>query len=1176
MRLRLALTVLVLALVATIAWVYGDQIWGGSEQPPQEEVAAGAESGAKSRNAKAKAKAKAKAEAGERAPLTPGAGAPGKTTEPPHTSVRGSFTSPGGVWPGGGRVALVAAPEMPEGGTMGMLGRGMEKTRAREFEALLGPGKAAQAADLGVEGGFLLHDPPEGSFLVEIQHPHLINGRKVEVQVERGRHVDLGTLPTRLAGSLLVLVADPEGRPVAKAHVELHRQMDIGNFMKPGAAMDVLGMMRSMMPRSAKTDSRGACTFASLDPETSWTLAVSSHELVDDHRTVAVLAGGRRVVCVELSTGAELRLSVVDPDGKPRPRVAGKVTFPGLEKPATVIGFGVRAGGDAVTRQWLTDEQGERVLRGLAPGRCVVEVAEVGFLRQRQELVLAKDKQSEVRLQLDPGATVRGQVTDEDGKPVPGARVKHTKSEGFAILGMGFSDILDQVQTMEVERRGLKVDQEGRFVLGGMQPNEKVQVMAAAPGFDGQKSRPVEAGATGVVIQLRRRAELAGVVRAAESGDVVKDFTVKVQKRSFMVLDMALVGEDFHSEDGRFLLKDVPRGRYQVVVSAAGRAHSSQNVDFGAGGKVDMGEVRLELPAAVAGVVVDAEGAPVAGAAVRAGKGGQMDSIVVAQVMGQKVVKTDGEGRFRLEGLSGAKVRLLVDKDGFAPLRSKPVRVQKGTTTDGVQLVLTQGGSILGRLRNTAGEPMVGWIAQATHASGLGVQMTRTDAEGRFRLENLAPGTHKVDCMPGDYMSRFEDGPSHEDMAEGNFNLGKMMSSILRYVVSERVVVRAGEEAKVEMAFQEPEDDKAAERDLVHVKGQVRVGGRDLREGIVFLFEAGATVQSHLAHVARGVFELRGVRPGHYRLQVQASVFSGPLGQAKSVRIPKGAAHEIRLDLPGGRLAGQVVDESGRPAGGVVLTLRSATDPTLRGDRMDLGEGTQLADAEGRFRFEGLGPNTYHLLAKEVRAVMGGGGQSGRLDSIVLQESEQRDGLRLEIRKGGTLVVKVTDAVGPRANALVTLLTADGKPMDLFHRALTEPDGTVALAGIPAGSYRVSVDAPKTAASISDLVEVASGAERQVAMELEPGVPAFLALGKTLKDYAGEVIRYSVWRSDGSLVRSGRLVVPADLEALARSAGARLSVGSFLPGRYRLRIESAKLGTVEVERQVPPKGSAIW
>ena len=135
----------------------------------------------------------------------------------------------------------------------------------------------------------------------------------------------------------------------------------------------------------------------------------------------------------------------------------------------------------------------------------------------------------------------------------------------------------------------------------------------------------------------------------------------------------------------------------------------------------------------------------------------------------------------------------------------------------------------------------------------------------------------------------------------------------------------------------------------------------------------------------------------------------------------------------------------------------------------------------------------------------------------------------------------------------------------------------MALTGIPAGSYRVNVDAPKTAARISDLVEVASAAERQVTVQLLDGIPAFLEVGKTLqKDYAGEVIRYLIWRGDGSLVRSGRLNVPQDLEAFARSMGGRLSLGSFLPGRYRLRIESSKLGVLEVEREVPKKGAAIW
>ncbi|MHC5070716.1 MAG: MSCRAMM family protein, partial [Planctomycetota bacterium] len=1158
MRLRFALAVLVLALLATVAWVYGDRIWGSRGTVPP---AAGAGdstglAGTKSEpGADDRTKGMATTEgAAERTEIT-------GDTEAAHTSLRGIFVSPTGVWPGGGQVGLFKAPKLPEGGAMGMFSAGMQMARlkrrgsekeggkdskrsaaarrkAEELESLVRRGKPVQTVELDAHGGFVLHNPPAGRFLVRIQHPHLIDAKKVEVELHLGRHIDLGVLPTRLAGSLLVLVSDAEGQPVSGAHLELHQQMDMSDFMKPGAAIDILGMIQKLVPRSGKTDARGAHVFAGLGDDVPWTLSVSSERLVDQHRPVAVLPGRENLVRVELHGGARMDVRVLDPDGKPRRRARLKVTFPDLRKPNPVAGVGFNQDRQVVSKTYHTGTDGRQSMYGLPAGRCQVEVLVAGFLQEKQEVVFGedpgKDQKAELVFRLDPGATITGQVIDENGDPVPDARVKYVKPQGLGILGLGFSDVLDQVQIIEVERRGLRVDKEGRFTLGGMQPNEAVQLLAAAPGCDANKSRRLHAGATGVVIKLLRRAELVGVVRTAEAGKPVTDFSVDIQKRSFMVLDVSYVSEEFDNvEDGSFLVEDVPRGRYKVVVKAKGRASWAKTVNFSRGGKVDIGEIRLEQPAAVEGVVVDPLGAPVPEASVRAGKGGQLDSLMVAQVLGQTVVKTDALGRFRVENLSGRQVRLLVDKQGFAPLRGKPVPVRKGETTKGVVLELTAGGSIKGRLVDAAGKPIEGWIAQATHTSGLGVQVSRTGANGVFRIANLAPGTHKVDCMPSDYMKRAGDAGTNEDLARGEVNLGKLMTTVMKWVVSDRVVVRAGEESELSLVFQEPEAE-AGTKDLVTVSGHVRIGGRDLEEGIVFLLEAGATVQSHLGHVRKGTFKLRGVRPGNYRLRVQASVFSGTLGRPQEVKIPRKPTHTLTLDLPAGRLAGRVVyAEDGKPAGGVVLSLGSATDRSVHGDRLELGEGTQLADSEGCFKFEGLPAGTYHILAKEMRLLASGSrSRSGRLDGLRLRDSEQRDGLVLQVDKGGTILVRVTDTAGTRANALVRLLAADGKPMDLFHRALTEPDGTVTLSGVPAGSYRVGVNAPRAAAKVSDVIEIQSGVEREVVVRLPVGIQAFLELGKKLdEDHAGETLRYSVWRADGVLVRSGRLTIPHNLNA---------------------------------------------
>ena len=202
MKLRLILALLVTALLVTMAWVYADQIWG-TTAAERTDIATGTGTGGQ-REEPGKQTGPEATTSPERQRLTtqPLTTQPKDTGEPAHTSLRGAFVSPT-RWLGGGRVVLLQAPQLPEGGAMGMYGLGMEKRRAgqrgkkyskgtrkrmAQLQGLMSPGKPLVTLDLDQNGAFVLHNPPAGLFLVEIRHPHLVNAAKVEVQVRRGQH----------------------------------------------------------------------------------------------------------------------------------------------------------------------------------------------------------------------------------------------------------------------------------------------------------------------------------------------------------------------------------------------------------------------------------------------------------------------------------------------------------------------------------------------------------------------------------------------------------------------------------------------------------------------------------------------------------------------------------------------------------------------------------------------------------------------------------------------------------------------------------------------------------------------------------------------------------------------------------------------------------------------------
>jgi hypothetical protein len=389
------------------------------------------------------------------------------------------------------------------------------------------------------------------------------------------------------------------------------------------------------------------------------------------------------------------------------------------------------------------------------------------------------------------------------------------------------------------------------------------------------------------------------------------------------------------------------------------------------------------------------------------------------------------------------------------------------------------------------------------------------------------------------------------------------MSAALKWSVRDKVVIREGEEAELELVF---EHEAGEEAGLTRVRGRVRVGGRPLDEGMVSLLRGGAQTPAHVASIRDGAFEIARVQPGAYRARVQTGLLAAALGATREVKVPEAETCEVELDLPGGSIAGRVVQDDGKPMAGVVLTLIGAERDGVA-QRANLGEGTAFTGAGGEFRFEGLAPGTYDVFAREL--LFGEASQrTGRLADVDLGDGEQRTGLVLHLRAGGELRVRVRDASSPRSNALVTLLRADGAPIDFFHRALTDADGVASFGDLPEGRYRAAVDAPHAAPAVTAPLDVRAGATREIEVALRGGCEVVARLEGELPAHATAlVVSYSVWQSDGALLRADRVVVPPGI-----TSGAELRLGVFAPGRYRIRLAS-NAGALEREEEVPDQPS---
>lgn len=197
---------------------------------------------------------------------------------------------------------------------------------------------------------------------------------------------------------------------------------------------------------------------------------------------------------------------------------------------------------------------------------------------------------------------------------------------------------------------------------------------------------------------------------------------------------------------GQFEFTDLATGSYRIAVAAEGVApHTHQRFDLFAPQIVDLGAVRLERPAAIAGHVLVAEGRP---------RGGIM--VCLGDPYDDVFQVTDNAGRFRFENLASGSHRLHVgDKVAIYANETKahqvitrageesavvidlretpPVPPAPPSPTGRLDVRVTLDGRLGSGLPITAASIGDSWIQPGS---------VRTDGKGAARFEALPEGPH--------------------------------------------------------------------------------------------------------------------------------------------------------------------------------------------------------------------------------------------------------------------------------------------------------------------------------------------------------------------------------------------------------------------------------------------------
>ena len=358
------------------------------------------------------------------------------------------------------------------------------------------------------------------------------------------------------------------------------------------------------------------------------------------------------------------------------------------------------------------------------------------------------------------GSTVRGRVTDTGGNAVPGAQLILSQSRFAAVLEEGSRSGDDYRAT---------TDDLGNFEIPNVAPRPNYTLSVAADGYGSIQVTPlnvVEDEDTVQEITLEIAAMLGGSVTSA-TGEPIENASVEAWAidRTKRSTHTKVKTNDL----GEFLFDDIPTGQFQLIVRHP--AHAANATTRASSGDMAVA-ITLEPLPTISGRVVDAStGAPVSTFEVQLRQEIQGSTTGQTQAFTNSKIKVDDpDGRFELTAPKAGTYIVEAIAPGFADTYSDPFETVMNQDTSGVEVRMTRGGVLVGRVVSASGEPIQGAVIE-THdktwssdpfgqmlaQSGIGdatETSARTGADGTFRLESLKPADYQLRIRHRDHASK--------------------------------------------------------------------------------------------------------------------------------------------------------------------------------------------------------------------------------------------------------------------------------------------------------------------------------------------------------------------------------------------------------------------------------------
>lgn len=495
---------------------------------------------------------------------------------------------------------------------------------------------------------------------------------------------------------------------------------------------------------------------------------------------------------------------------------------------------------------------------------------------------------------------------------------------------------------------------------------------------------------------------LTGTVTDA-SGGAIAGARIDAAQLDFNATARRAVAAAFSNADGKYKLAI---GSGQIVVAASHPEYTPQTryVDVGDGGAT--ANFSLVPGGVIEGIVRDVQTKqPVPGAEVRARNDSSALDLVSAT---EHVVKADEGGKFRFAGLRPGAYELFAKKE--ARRTRVPTGIGLGVAEQQTDVVVFVAGTaaIRGKVIDDTGATVAHATVTAFADGEAGKAIS--DEKGAFVLEGLPPNRWALR------------GTSDLHIADG-----QAIAELKKVDVNDVVV--------------------HVKRGLV-VKGHVEPRKVCDIEVIAVVQDMPFIQPRSAMTTSSGDFEFRPLAPG--RATIAAHCPNGEQGRVE-IAIDASAVEHIVSLTTGGSFAGRVVDTSGKPIAGAMMTAEHVKELTRIENGIVASGFKAISSASGQFEITGLGVGDYRLTALDRGSPM----RTKKGSRLTLAASQHMTGVEFVVeRSAKTISGTVTGPDGsPRADAWVAayqtiddqveaLWTTDGGVRDNSRNIFVGGDGT--------------------------------------------------------------------------------------------------------------------------------------